>query len=150
MALIAMAETAQDVAAGFNKFLDPVSESSTEITALIGECFSISSALRELATAVEDARYIRKYASIAEDIRLVLRSLEYTFNDVIRLFGLLGRTTYITVSEGYRQVWREIETSFRLESRNSLCSRLVYYRRFIHELNYIMIDGCVSFEQSSA
>lgn len=147
MALIATAETAQDVASGFNKFLEPVSESSTEITALIGECFSVSSALRELSRAVEDARYTRRYATITEDIRLVLLSLDYTFNDVHRLFGLLGRTTYITVSEGYRQVWREIETKFQSESRNSLCGRLVYYRRFIQELGYYMIDGCARFLQ---
>ncbi|KAL8785318.1 MAG: hypothetical protein Q9195_008687 [Heterodermia aff. obscurata] len=57
MDLLAQAETAQDVAAGLNRFLDPVPEYSTEITALISECFAISSALRELQTAIGDSRY---------------------------------------------------------------------------------------------
>lgn len=146
MALIATAETAQDVASGFNKFLEPVSESSIEITGLIAECFAISSALRELSTAAEDPRNTRRYASITEDIRLILRTLEYTFDDVHRLCGGLGRPTYITVSESYRQVWREIETTFQLESRNSLCDRLVYYRRFIRQLISI-IEGLAILSQ---
>lgn len=144
MALIATAETAQEVASGLNKFLEPVAESSTDITGLISECFAISSTLRELATAVGDVRHNRRYASIAEDVRLVLRSLEYTFDDVHQLFGGLARTNHLTLSTGYRQVWRDIEIHFQNESRNTLCDRLQYYRRFLQDLICIVLEGWAS------
>ena len=75
--LIAHAETAQDIAAGLNRFLDPVPESSTEITALISECFAISSVLRELSTAIGDPRYSWNFHTISEDLEVTLNSLKY-------------------------------------------------------------------------
>ena len=74
--LIANAETAQDIAAALNNFLDPVPEYSTEITALISECFAISSVLRQLSTATADPRYIRNHHLISEDLDVTLRSLK--------------------------------------------------------------------------
>ncbi|MCJ1466592.1 hypothetical protein MMC07_005212 [Pseudocyphellaria aurata] len=141
MDLIATAETAQDIAAGLNKFLEPVSESSTEITGLIAECFGISSTLRELSDAVGDLRQNRRYLSISEDVRMVLLSLNYTFDDVRHLFGGLARTNHITLSSGYRQVWRDIETFFQGESRNTLGVRLEYYKTFLVHLVCIIIEG---------
>lgn len=143
MALIASAETAQDVASGLHKFLEPVIESSTEITGLIAECFAVSSALRELNDAVGDPRQNRRYSAISDDVRLVLLSLDYTFKDVIDLFGGLARTNHITQSSGYRQVWRDIEDHFQAESRNTLSMRLEYYKRFLQHLICIMIEGLV-------
>lgn len=141
MALIATAETAQDIAAGLHKFLEPVSESSTEITGLIAECFAISSALRELNDAVGDVRQNRKYATISEDVRLVLLSLDYTFGDVHRIFGGLARPNHSTMSSAYRQVWRDIENYFQQQSRNTLSVRLEYYKKFLQHLICIMIEG---------
>lgn len=141
MALIATAETAQDIAAGLHKFLEPVSESSAEITGLIAECFATSSALRELSDAVGDLRQNRRYSSISEDVRIVLLSLNHTFNDVRRLFGGLARTNHITLSSGYRQVWRDIEAYFQEESRNTLSVRLEYYKTFLQHLICIIIEG---------
>lgn len=141
MALIATAETAQDIAAGLHKFLEPVSESSTEITGLIAECFAISSALRELNDAVGDVRQNRKYATISEDVRLVLLSLDYTFGDVHRIFGGLARPNHSTMSSAYRQVWRDIENYFQQQSRNTLSVRLEYYKTFLQHLICIMIEG---------
>ena len=141
MALIATAESAQDIAAGLNKFLDPVSESSTEITSAIAECFAISSALRELDEAVGDFRQNRSYTSISDEVRAVLLSLEYTFEDVNHLFGGLSRTIHLSQSSAYRQVWREIENFFLKESRNTLSLRLEYYKRFLQDLICFLVEG---------
>ncbi len=140
-ALIAVAESAQDVASSLHKFLDGVPESTTEITGLIAECFAISSALRELSTAIGDYGFNRRYELIAEDVRTVRLSLDYTFEDVLKLFGGLGRSTY-------RQVWRDLDLHFLTESRNSLLTRLGYYRNFLMGLARI-IAGLVLFQTSS-
>jgi len=129
--LVARAEAAQDIAAALNKFLGPVPNYSTEITALISECFAISSALRELRDAIGDSRYNGGYHEISGDLTITLQSLEYTFHDVRRLFGDLGRADYISQSAAYRSVWQEITAHFMEESGNSLCRRLEFYRRFL-------------------
>ncbi|KAL8743203.1 MAG: hypothetical protein Q9190_004421 [Brigantiaea leucoxantha] len=98
MALVALAESARDVAICLDKFLEHLPENSTEITALISECYAISSALRELSTAKDDPLYYRGYLEITQDVNVVLRSLDYTFHDVHRLFGGLGRTSHLTTS----------------------------------------------------
>ncbi|KAL8966947.1 MAG: hypothetical protein Q9197_005699 [Variospora fuerteventurae] len=116
MALIALAEEAQDIAAGFNKFLEPVPEISTEITGLISECYAISSALRELNTAKEDPRYAYDYDYVSRDVLIARQSLKYTFHDVFRLFGGLGRPSYISNRTAYYQVWRDIEDHFYQEA----------------------------------
>ncbi|KAI4150792.1 MAG: hypothetical protein L6R39_002161 [Caloplaca ligustica] len=146
MALIAVAEKAQDIAAGFNKFIDAVPEISTEVTALISECYAISSALRELNTAKEDPRYAYDYDYISRDVFTVRQSLEYTFHDVSRLFGGLGRPSHISTRTAYYQVWSEIDDHFYLESHSSLCKRLEYNRLYLNEITCILIDGQASNE----
>ena len=138
MALVASAETAQDIASVFHKFLDPVSEQSTEITGLISQCFAISSALRELSEVIAD---VGLPADVREDLQTLLRSLEYTFKDVHRLFGGVGRTTHISPSAGYRHVWREIETHFHDESRNTLQVRLKFYCKFLDDMIIFIDEG---------
>ena len=130
-ALVATAETAQDIAAVLDEFLGPVSDYSTEITALISACYALSSALRGLSTAIGDSRFNVRYHRISEDLHITLLSLEYTFNDIKRLFGGLGRPTHISQSAAYRSVWREIATHFERESGNSLWRRLEYYQSFL-------------------
>lgn len=142
MALIAVAEKAQDIAAGFNKFLDPVPEIATEITGLISECYAISSALRELNTATQDPRYAYDYVFVNKDVSTVRQSLDYTFQDVFRLFGGLGRPAgHISNRTLYNQVWREIDDHFYRESNSSLCKRLEYNRLYLQEISCILIDG---------
>lgn len=135
--LVAGAEAAQDIAAGLNKFLGPVPNYSTEITALISECFAISSALRELNSAIGDSRYNSGYHEISQDLTITLQSLGYTFHDVRRLFGDLGRAEHISQSAAYRSVWQEITAHFMEESSNSLCRRLQFYCRFLLVLIYV-------------
>ena len=138
MALLAQAETAQDIAAGLNRFLDPVPEYSTEITALISECFAISSAIRELRTAIGDSRFNRQYLEVQYDINVTLRSLDYTFEDVRRMFGGLGSAHHLSQGSAFRSVWRDITVHFQEESSNSLCRRLEYYRLFLLMLTSVV------------
>ncbi|KAL8776802.1 MAG: hypothetical protein Q9194_002935 [Teloschistes cf. exilis] len=142
MALIAVAESAREVAVGFNKFLDPVPEISTEITALMSECYAISSELQKLDNAKEDQRYYHDYNYIYTDVLCVRQSLECTFDDIIRLFGALGRPGHISRRAAYHQVWREIDSHFYQESGFPLCKRLEYNRLFLKQLNSILNDGC--------
>ncbi|KAI4214341.1 MAG: hypothetical protein LQ351_003094 [Letrouitia transgressa] len=111
MALVATAEGAREVAICLDKFLEHLPEISTEITALISECYAISSALRELNTAKEDPRYSRRYNNVHQDVQIVCRSLEYTFHDVHRLFGGLGRSA-LSTRAAYSSVWRDIDDHF--------------------------------------
>lgn len=141
MALIALAESAQDIATGFNRFLDPLPENSTEITALISECFAISSALRLLDTAKEDPRYYLDYEYIYNDVAVVRDTLDYTFTDVTRLFGGLDRPFHISRRTAFRQVWQEIDDFFYQESHASLCRRLEDSRIYLTELGYLLMDG---------
>ena len=132
-ALIAVAETARDIAAGLNHFLDAVPECATEITGLISECFAISSALYELSTAIGDYRYNRQFELIVDDVRSVRLSLDYTFEDVEKHFGRLGRSTY-------REVWIDIGRHIRAESGNTLLIRLEHYRNFLLGLGRIIVQ----------
>ena len=130
MELIAAAESVQKIASVFNKFLDPVAAADTEVTAIIAECFAISSALRELRTAIRDPQYSARYNLIAQDIENILRSLQFTLNDINRFLGILGDQGFISKSEAYRFVWRKINDFFLDEANYSLCRRLEYYRIF--------------------
>ena len=139
-ALLALAQTAQDIGASLNKFLDPVDDYSAEITALIGQCFNTSSALRRLSELIgEGPPYPRRYLEIIEDKTLVTDSLDYTFRDVSRIVGGLGRGGLAAAS--YRRVWRELEDFFLEESNNSLARRLVLYQDVLNGLQDHMIDG---------
>lgn len=141
MALLAAAENAQDIASVFNNFLDPVVEHSSEITALISQCFAISSALRELADTISDPQLKGGYSNIREDLQTLLRSLELTFGDVHRLFGSMARLTHMSSSAAYRQVWKDIEVHFQEESRNTLNVRLKYYGKFLDDMINVIYDG---------
>lgn len=136
--LIEKAETAQAIAATFNKFLEPVSDSSTEITALISDLFAISSAARELNRILLNRRYHGRKDSVDEDTRIVLLSIEYTFNDIYQFFGDLGKPVYITKKVAYRGVWNSIINHFKDESGDPLIQRLESYRRFLLNLAEII------------
>ena len=140
-ALLAVAETAEDVGSGLNKLLDPVAESSAEIAASIAQCFLISAALRRLGEAVEEYEYHRRYDRIRRDIVNVRESLIYTFRDVQRLFGVdLGRVAILTGAQ-YRQLWRDLTEHFRAESNNTLERRLQIYHDCLKGLRCILIEG---------
>ena len=139
-----VAEAAQDVAAGFNKFLGPVPESKADLTALIAKCFEVSSSLHNLAKAVEDTRGLATYARISDDVRDVAYSLNYTFKDVRQIVGegLAGaKNVKLSLSTPYRRVWRSIIDYFQRESGNMLIQRLEYCRRLLLDLADILHEG---------
>ena len=141
-ALLAVAETAQDVGSALTKFIDQgdaLADYSADITALIAQCFSTSSALRSLRDAIEQYRYPRRHQLISNDLNTVRSSLTYTFKDVQQIFGGLGRAG--VTSGVYRQVWRELDNHFREEGRNTLKRRLEYYQEFLYGLTDTLIEG---------
>ena len=125
-AIIAVAETAEDISAALDKFLVPVDDQSAEIAALMAQCLSTSSALRQLDRAIGPFPYHRRYPEISYDLTTVKDSLNYTFADVKRLFGRLGRLAVVPGAE-YGYVWDDLSDHFYAESGNTLQRRLDIY-----------------------
>lgn len=137
-ALGANAETAQEIAQALLPFQTHVPEAATEISALIGELFGISSALLELRTASSEPRNQRNRYLVDEDKYVVLRSLEYTLRDIDYFLRNLESRNYRTNREAFKDVWLQIDTYFREENNNSLLRRLGYYKRFLDFLTPIV------------
>ena len=140
MALVATAETAQDVGSALSQFLDPVADASADITLLIAECFSTSSALRRLEAAIADFPDFRRHDLVRVDVQTVKESLRLTFGDVQRIVGGLGRYPIISAAS-YRQTWRELAAHFQEQSNNTLTRRLRFYQSFLDDLRSILIEG---------
>ncbi|MCJ1357144.1 MAG: hypothetical protein MMC33_007140 [Icmadophila ericetorum] len=139
--LIAAHEKAEDVAAAFNKFRDPVFEHATDITALIAELFHFSSSAQELHKALREPRYTTRKDLIAEDLRTLLLSTDRTFDDINDLFGKLsptGRLRYLSNEAAYRAVWDDITDHFEKERTEGLFRRLQYYKRFLQDLTDVV------------
>ena len=139
-ALIAVAETAQDISAALEKFLVPVEDQSAEIAALMSICLSTSSALRGLDRIIGDFPYHPRYPDISYDLATVRRSLKFTFDHVQRLFGGLARVTVLPRGE-YIYVWRDLYNYFREESGNPLHRRMEIYCFLLDGLSDTLIDG---------
>ena len=139
-ALIAVAETAQDVSAALEKFLVPVEDQSAEIAALMAACISTSSALRALDRIIGDFPHHPRYLDISYDLRIVRKSLKYTLDDVQRLFGGLTRVALLPRGE-YIYVWRDLCDYFRAESGNPLQRRMHIYCTLLDGLSDILLDG---------
>ena len=140
-ALVANADTAQELAPALLRFQSHVPEVATELAALASELYGISSALLELRTACIDPRNVLDRLSIEDEKRIVLRSLEYTFRDLDRFIRKTEDSSYRTDREAFTDVWAQIESYFRRESNNSLLVRLRYYKDFIDHLIPI-VEGC--------
>lgn len=138
-ALIAVAEKAQDIAAALEKFLAPLDDQSAEITALMAQCLSTSSALRDLGRKIGDFPYHRRYPEISGDLTIVKESLNFTFGDVQRLIGRLGIPTVVPRAE-YHYVWGDLCDFFRAQSGNTLQRRLDIYCIVIRELSCILTE----------
>ena len=139
-ALIAVAETAQDISAALERFLVPVEDQSAEIAALMAVCLSTSSALRGLDRIIGDFPHHPRYPDISYDLTTVRKSLKFTFDDVQRLFGGLARVAVLPRGE-YIYVWRDLCDYFRAESGNTLHRRMHIYCTLLDGLSDILIDG---------
>ena len=140
MELIAVAEDCIDIAEALRRFLIPVDDESAEITALIAECYSVSSALRKLERSIGPFPYHRYYPDISYDLTTVKDSLNLTFEDVHRILGHLGRVAVVPRAE-YEYVWDDLCEYFRRESGNPLRRRLEIYATLLEGLTDIMIEG---------
>ena len=134
MALTANSEAARALAHEILEFQEWVIDPESEISALAETFSSISAALSALKRAESDPGNVLGVGLIREDKRIILRSLEYTFSDVRRLFGGLRDPRYRTNTEAYNEVWLDIEDYFLEESNNALLDRLDYYYRFLKDL----------------
>ena len=139
-ALIAVAETAQDVSAALEKFLVPVEDQSAEIAALMAVCLSTSAALRGLDRTIGDFPYHPHYRDISNDLATVRQSLKFTFDDVQRLCGGLARVAVLPRGE-FVYLWRDLCDYFRAESGNTLRRRMQIYCHLLEGLSDTLIEG---------
>ena len=140
MELIAVAEDCIDIAEALRRFLIPVDDESAEITALIAECYSVSSALRHLERTIGPFPHHRYYPNISYDLSTVKDSLKFTFENVHRILGRLGRVAAVPRAE-YGYVWDDLREYFYRESGNFLRRRLEIYGILLEGLTDILIEG---------
>ena len=141
MALRTSADNAEDVAAGFLMFRDPLPEHATEITSLIADLYAISVSLKCLDDLTSNRVYRHIIPQVQPDLELVRASLKYTLEDIVDFFGDLevrpGSNRGV-----YKRTWSALCTYFEEESQDSLSTRLAKYKSFLSELQG-MIKGYV-------
>lgn len=146
MALRTSADNAEDVAAGFRLFREPLPEYSAEITSLIADFYTISSSLNRLDDLTKNRQH-RHHAALARaDLDLVSSSLKCTLEDIVDFFGDLEERK-VPNRDVYKRTWLQLCAFFRTESQDSLSTRLAKYRAFLNELEDY-IKGCVSDRRS--
>ncbi|CAL5872503.1 uncharacterized protein PFLUO_LOCUS6767 [Penicillium psychrofluorescens] len=136
MALRTSAEKAEDVAAGFQAFRDPLPEHKTEITRLISDLYGLSASFTTIEALAKDPRYKRSFARAHADIELVRGSLKYTCEDVFDFLGQLDGGNVPT--EQYRRTWAAMNRFFWDESQYSLATRLAKYKSFLGEMTDVV------------
>lgn len=138
MALRTSADNAEDVAAGFRLFREPLPEYSAEITSLIADLYSISSSLNRLDDLTKNRQYRHNVALAHADLDLVSSSLKCTLEDIVDFFGDLEER-----KPNRKRTWLQLCAFFREESQDSLSTRLAKYKAFLNELEDF-IKECVS------
>ncbi|KAJ5135579.1 uncharacterized protein N7515_004857 [Penicillium bovifimosum] len=133
MALRTSAKNAEDVAAAFTQFRDPIPEHAAEVTALIADLFAISSSLSALEALNSNFRYRRDVALIQPDLNLLLASLKYTLEDIVDYFQVLDPGK--SLPGDYMRTWLDLNRFFWDESRYSLATRFAKYKAMLRELN---------------
>lgn len=133
MALRTSADNAEDVAAGFRMFRDPLPEYATEITGLIADLYAISVSLKFLADFASNRAYRHTLHHVQSDLELVGTSLKYTLEDIVDFFGDL-ETRHGPHREVFKRTWLNLCSYFQEESKDSLSTRLIKYKTFLNEL----------------
>lgn len=131
------ADDAEDVAAGFRVFREPLPQFATEITGLIAELYAISSSLKSLDDLANDHRHHHNLRLASGDLELVRVSLNYTLDDIIYFFGSV-ESWKDPPREIYRNTWTELLQHFRKEAHYSLAIRLQKYKALLKELEDLM------------
>ena len=133
MDLRTTADSAEDAAAGFRMFREPLPDDRAEITDLIAELFTISSSLRTFDDLAGERRYRRTFVVACEDLDLIRTSLNFTIEDIVDFFGSI-EPSKPAPRDAYRKTWRELRSFFRKEAGYTLASRLGKYTAFLKEL----------------
>ncbi|KAL4940953.1 hypothetical protein BDV06DRAFT_223621, partial [Aspergillus oleicola] len=133
MALSVPAGNAEEVAAGFRRFREPLPEHGTEITGIIADLFTISSSLKTLEDLARHRHYGVIFNVARSDVELVSASLTYTLDDVVEFFGHLeGRRS--NSPSAHKRVWAAMTKFFMEESGETLPGRLAKYKAFLRDL----------------
>ncbi|OJJ85534.1 uncharacterized protein ASPGLDRAFT_65522 [Aspergillus glaucus CBS 516.65] len=133
MALRTSADNAEDVAAGFRMFRDPLPEYATEITGLIADLYAISVSLKFLDDFASNRAYRHTLHHVQADLELVGTSLKHTLEDIVDFFGDL-ETRRGPSREVFKRTWLSLCSYFQEESKDSLSTRLIKYKTFLNEL----------------
>ncbi|KKA21291.1 hypothetical protein T310_4667 [Rasamsonia emersonii CBS 393.64] len=139
MDLRTTAEFAENIAAGFMQFRDPLPEHTAEITGLVSDLYAISATLTSLDELAVSRPYRHNLPAVKPDLELVRSSLHYTLENIFEVFGHLDARG--TVSRGsYKRIWLDLCSFFEEESSYSLSRRLRKYKMFLKELEDLMQD----------
>lgn len=122
--LIRLANRAEDIAYGLHTFRDNLRSDRSEITAIIGGLFLNSSHLRGLDRAENDRDNWPSFYRIEEDLRVLIRSLHWTFDDVFEMFAL-------SRERPYEVVWDDLNHYMNEEERFGFLQRLEMYSGFL-------------------
>lgn len=137
MDLRTTAEFAENIAAGFMQFRDPLPEHTAEITGLVSDLYAISATLTSLDELAVSRPYRHNLPAVKPDLELVRSSLHYTLENIFEVFGHLDARG--TVSRGsYKRIWLDLCSFFEEESSYSLSRRLRKYKMFLKELEDLM------------
>ncbi|CAG8045750.1 unnamed protein product, partial [Penicillium nalgiovense] len=138
-ALRASRQRADDVAAGFFVFRDPLPEHVSEITSLMSELYAISSSLSNLERLAEDPRNRRYFDLIKSDLNVVQASFAYTIEDIGDIFrGLDGADAS---PARYKRTWVILSRFFWDQSNYTLATRLAKYKTVFKEFNDLVRNG---------
>lgn len=137
MTLRTSADNAEDAAAGFRMFREPLPEHATEITGLIAELYAISTSLKSLEDLTNNRLYRHNLPLAQADLELVCTSLKYTLEDIVDFFGDI-EVWRGPQREIYRRTWTQLSNFFRKEAQYSLAIRLGKYKAFLKELEDLM------------
>ncbi|KAL2814920.1 hypothetical protein BJX63DRAFT_420543 [Aspergillus granulosus] len=140
MALSVTAGSAEEVAAGFRRFREPLPEHATEITGLIADLYTISSSLKTLDDLSIDRRYRLNIPFARPDLDLASASLQYTLDDIVDFFGHLEGSR-ASSRDVHKRIWVSMGRFFMEESAESLAIRLAKYKVFLIELEDYIKDN---------
>ena len=121
---------AQDIAEIFNTIRNNDEDHEQDITLVITGLNGLSWALRELNKQINavDGRLSKTFAT---DLKLLQKSVAFTFQDV---WTILGRLPRVAVAADYRDAWKEVARYCINIGRQTLDMRLETYELFTYSL----------------
>ncbi|KAL1968322.1 hypothetical protein VTN77DRAFT_1851 [Rasamsonia byssochlamydoides] len=137
MDLRTTAEFAENIAAGFRQFRDPLPEHTAELTSLISDLYAISATLTSLDELAVSRPYRQNLSVVKPDLELVRSSLHYTLDKIYDAFGHLDSRGPISRAS-YKRTWVDLCSFFEEEGGHSLGRRLRKYKMFLKELEDLM------------